>query len=46
MELMMLSRQNHAAEPQVPESSAFEVELAFEKLKRHNHQVLIKSQQN
>jgi len=36
----------HTAEPLVPELSAFEVELAIEKLKSHNHQVLIKSQQN
>jgi len=36
----------HRAEPQVPEPSVFEVELAIEKLKNHNHQVLIKSQRN
>ena len=36
----------HTAEPLVPETSAFEVELAVEKLKVTNHQVLIKSQQN
>ena len=30
----------------MPEPTAFEVELAIEKLKRHNHHVLIKSQQN
>jgi len=35
----------HTAEPLVPEPSAFEVELAIEKLKVTNHQVLIKSQQ-
>jgi hypothetical protein len=34
----------HTAEPLVPEPSAFEVELAIEKVT--NHQVLIKSQQN
>ena len=33
-------------EPLVPEPSAFEVELAIEKLKITNHQVLINSQQN
>jgi len=36
----------HTAEPLVPEPSAFEVELAIEKLKCTNHQVLIISQQN
>jgi len=36
----------HTAEPLVPEPSAFEVELATEKLKSQNHQVLIKSKQN
>jgi tRNA 2-selenouridine synthase SelU len=36
----------HTAEPQVPEPSAFEVELVIEKLKVTNHQVLVKSQQN
>ena len=36
----------HTAEPLVPEPSAFEVELAIEKLKTTNHQVLIKSQRN
>ena len=36
----------HTVEPLVPEPSAFEVELAIEKLKITNHQVLIKSQQN
>ena len=36
----------HTAEPLVPQSSAFEVELAIEKLKATNHQLLIKSQQN
>jgi len=30
----------------VPEPIAFEIEMAIEKLKRTNHQVLIKSQQN
>jgi len=34
------------AEPIMPEPSAFEVELAIEKQKDTNHQVLIKSQQN
>ena len=33
----------HTAEPLVPEPSAFEVELAIEKLIFTNHQVLIKS---
>ena len=32
---MMLGRQKHIAEPLVPEPSAFEVELAIEKLKSH-----------
>jgi len=36
----------HTAEPLVPEPSASEVELAIQKLKITNHQVLIKSQQN
>jgi hypothetical protein len=36
----------HTAEPQVPEPSAFEVELAIEKIKVTNHQGLIRSQQN
>ena len=36
----------HSAEPIIPEPSAFEVELAIEKLNVTNHQVLIKSQQN
>jgi len=36
----------HAAEPRVTETSAFEVDLAIEKLKFTNHQVLIKSLQN
>jgi hypothetical protein len=34
------------AEPLVPQPSAFEAEMSIEKLKRQNHQVLIKSQQN
>ena len=34
----------HTAEPLVPESSASEDELAIEKLKFTNHQVLIKFQ--
>ena len=33
--LMMLGRQKCTAEPLVPEPSAFEVELAIEKLKSH-----------
>ena len=37
---------NRTAEPLVPEPIAFEIEMAIEKLKRTNHQVLIKSQQN
>ena len=32
---MMLGRQKHTAEPLVPESSAFEFELAIEKLISH-----------
>ena len=36
----------HTAEPLLPEPSAFEFELAFEKLKITYHQVLVKSQQN
>jgi hypothetical protein len=36
----------HTVPPLVPEPGALEVEMAVEKLKRHNHQVLIKSQQN
>ena len=37
----------HTVEPLVPEPSAFEVELAIEKLKKFtNHLALIKSQQN
>jgi hypothetical protein len=39
-------RQIHKAEPPVHEPSAFPVELATEKLKVTNLQVLIKSQQN
>ena len=35
MGLMMLGRQKHTEEPLVPEPSAFEVELAIEKLKSH-----------
>ena len=34
------------AEPLVPQPSAFDAEMTNEKLKRQNHQVLIKSQQN
>ena len=36
----------HTAEHLVPEPSAFEIELAIEKLKVTNQRVLIKSQQN
>jgi hypothetical protein len=36
----------HTAEPLVTEPSASKVELAIEKLKVTNHQVLIKYQQN
>ena len=32
---MMLGRQKHTAEPLVPEPSAFEVDLAIEKLRSH-----------
>ena len=35
----------HTSEPLVPEQSAFEVELAIEKLNVTNYQVLLKSQQ-
>jgi hypothetical protein len=36
----------HTAEPLVPEPSDPEVEMAIEKLKSTNHQVMIKFQQN
>jgi len=36
----------YTTEPLVPEHSAFEVEMAIEKLKYINHKVLIKSLQN
>jgi len=36
----------HTAEPLVPEPNTFEVQMAIEKLKDTNHQVLIKYQQN
>jgi hypothetical protein len=36
----------HTAEPLVPEQSAFQVELAIEKLKYTNHQASFKYQQN
>jgi hypothetical protein len=36
----------HTVEPLVFDPSAFEFELAIERLKSTNHQVLIKSQQN
>ena len=36
----------HTTEPLVPEPRVSEVELAIEKVKVTNHQVLIKSQQN
>jgi hypothetical protein len=32
----------HTAEPLVPQPSTFEVEMAIEKLKDTNHQVMIK----
>ena len=35
MRLMILGRQTHTVEPLVPEPSAFEVELAIEKLKNY-----------
>ena len=35
MGLMMLGRQKHTAEPLVTDPSAFEIELAIEKLKSH-----------
>jgi hypothetical protein len=34
------------AEPLVPKPSAFEIEMAIEKLKRHEYQVLVTFQQN
>ena len=43
---LVLDKETHTAEPLVPEPSAVEVELAIEKLKTTNHQVLIKSQPN
>jgi hypothetical protein len=36
----------HTAEPLVHEPIAFDVEMAIEKLKSTNHQVLIRFQQN
>ena len=36
----------HTAEPLVPEPSASEFELAIDKLKSHNRQVLIRYRQN
>ena len=38
--------ETHTAEPLVPGPSAFEVELAIEKLKSHKSLVLIRSEQN
>jgi len=38
--------EKHTAEPVFPEPSAFDVELATEKLYVTNHQVLTKSQHN
>ena len=38
--------ETHTAEPLVPEPGVLEVELAIEKLKGTNHQVLIRYQQN
>jgi len=38
--------EKHTAEPLVPETSAFEVELAIEKLNVKNHQVLTKFEHN
>ncbi len=38
--------ETHTAVPLVPEPSALEVDLAIEKLKGTNNQVLIRSQQN
>jgi hypothetical protein len=35
----------HTEEQSVPQPSAFEIEMTIEKLKRHNHQLLKKSQQ-
>jgi len=37
MGLMMLGRQKYLQQPIVPEPSAFEVEMATEKLKDTNH---------
>ena len=39
-------REMHTAESLVSEPSAFDVEMAIEKLKNTNHQVFIDSQQN
>jgi hypothetical protein len=36
----------HTAEPLVPWPNAFDIEMATEKLKDTNHQLLIKSQRN
>jgi hypothetical protein len=36
----------HTAEPLVPEPSAFQVQMAIEKLKRKNHKLLIRFQHN
>jgi hypothetical protein len=38
--------ETHTAEPLVPETSTFEVELAIKKLKIHKSPVLIRFQQN
>ena len=48
MILVILGRETdiHTAEPLVPETSASKVEMAIEKVKDTNHQVMIKSQQN
>jgi hypothetical protein len=44
---MLRQTEVHVVGPLVPEPSAFEVEMAFDKVKKDtNQQVLIKSQQN
>jgi hypothetical protein len=46
MVLVILGRGKNTTEPQVPELSDFEAEMAIENIKDTNHQVLIKYQQN
>jgi len=44
--MTLRQREIHIAEPLVPQPSAFEVELAIEKLRSHKLQILIKSHQH